>query len=107
MMLPKEITVQETAAVLNAENPPRLIDVRQPHEYEIARLENGELLTQELANEMMAWSPETPVIFYCHHGARSMQAAAYFAQQGFTNVLSMRGGIAAWAREIDPSMPTY
>ena len=52
-------------------------------------------------------SPETPLVFICHHGIRSQQAAMYFAAQGFTDVANVEGGIDAWSRLVDPAVPRY
>lgn len=103
-----EYSVQEVNALLKEPNPPRLIDVRQPVEWDIVRLPGARLLDQELLDEMLdGWDRATPIVCYCHHGMRSLSAAAFLAQQGFTNVRSMRGGIDAWAREIDPGLNRY
>ena len=50
---------------------------------------------------------ETPIVFQCHHGARSQQAAEYFQRQGFRNLHNLRGGIDAWSLLVDPSVPRY
>ena len=103
-----EYTVNEVANLLNTDTPPKLVDIRQPHEYEIVRLENGQLLTQELVDDILTnWEKDTPIICYCHHGGRSMQATMFFRQNGFTNVRSMKGGINQWAMEIDTKLPRY
>ncbi len=103
-----QMSPQELAEVLKSEMVPRLIDVRQPEEQAIVKLDAALPLTQELAQEMMAnWSKDTPIVFYCHHGIRSLEAASYFIGHGFTNVRSLMGGIDAWALEIDTSLPRY
>ena len=102
-----ECTVQEVQAMLTSAQPPVLLDVRTEREWQIVHLDGARLLTQEVVDEMAAWAPATPIVCYCHHGIRSMSAAQYFKQQGFTNVCSMRGGIDSWARQIDPSLPRY
>ena len=56
---------------------------------------------------MQRWSKDAPIVFYCHLGQRSLDAASYFAGHGFTNVRSMSGGIEAWALQVDPSVPLY
>lgn len=104
----KEYSVQEVSDMLKSESPPRLVDVRQPAEFELVRLEGGQLLTEELVEEIMEeWEPDTHIVCYCHHGVRSVQAAMYFASKGFSNVSSMRGGIDVWVLEVDPSLPRY
>ncbi|HEX7927723.1 MAG TPA: rhodanese-like domain-containing protein [bacterium] len=103
-----EYSVQEVSALLKAPNPPKLIDVRQPAEWDIVHLQGAQLLDQELLDEMMAgWDRNQAIVCYCHHGMRSLSAAGFLAQQGFTNVKSMRGGIDAWAVEIDPKLNRY
>jgi rhodanese-related sulfurtransferase len=103
-----EYTVQEVSTLLKAPNPPKLIDVRQPAEWDIVHLEGAQLLDQELVDEMVGgWDRTLAIVCYCHHGMRSLSATAFLAQQGFTNVKSMRGGIDAWAVEIDPKLNRY
>ena len=103
-----EFTVAEVSQQLTSDTPPKLLDIRQPHEYQIVRLEDGQLVTQELVDEILAnWEKDTPIVCYCHHGNRSLQATMFFRQQGFTNVRSMKGGIEQWAQEIDTSLPRY
>lgn len=108
MQRPKEYTVQEVAELLRSPNPPRLIDVREQAEWEIVHLDGGQLLSQALLEEILGdWPPDTPIVCYCHHGVRSLNAAMFLQQKGFQNVGSMRGGIDAWALEVDPRLPRY
>jgi rhodanese-related sulfurtransferase len=103
-----ECTPQEVAEMLNGENTPRLIDVREPAEWEIVHLEGGKLLTQELIEDILnSWEKDASIVCYCHHGIRSMQAALFLRQQGFSNVRSMQGGIDAWAKDVDPNIDRY
>lgn len=103
-----EITVHELAELLNCDPRPKLVDVREPGEYEIVRLEGGALLTQELMNEILEdWDKETEIVCYCHHGIRSLQATGFLRHHGFKNVRSMRGGIDLYAQEIDLALPRY
>lgn len=85
-----------------------LVDVRPPAERAIAAvavphegLEDGGL------ERLVALPKDTPLAFLCHHGGRSAQAAMYFAQQGFSDVWNVVGGIEVWSREVDPSIPRY
>ena len=103
-----QIGPAELAEELKSETAPRLIDVRQPEEQAIVQLDGALSLTQELGQEMTTdWPKDTPIVFYCHHGIRSLEAASYFIGHGLTNVRSLRGGIDAWAQEVDPSLPRY
>jgi len=104
----REYTVQEVAALLKLPQPPKLLDVREGPEWECAHLPGTRPLTQELLDEVIeGWDRAAPIVTICHHGVRSVSAAQYLAQQGFTNVCSMKGGVDAWAREIDPALPRY
>ena len=103
-----ECSPAELERMLREGPAPRLVDVREPAEWEIVHLEGGELLTQQLLDDMLAnWDKGTAIVCYCHHGVRSLQTAQFLQQQGFTNVRSMSGGVDAWAREVDSSMDRY
>ena len=85
-----------------------MLDVRAPEEQAVVTLDGALPLTQELVQEMMtSWPKEIPLVTYCHHGIRSLEAASYLIGHGFTNVRSLAGGIDAWAEQIDPSLPRY
>ena len=107
--LKTQITPGELAATLAANGANvRLVDVRTREEFDAARIESSVLFTQELMQEMLMKSDRTAlVVFIDHAGKRSMDAAAYFAGHGFSNVKSLRGGINAWSQEIDPNVPRY
>jgi rhodanese-related sulfurtransferase len=101
-----EVTVQQ-AAELVKDGKARLVDVRTREEWDAVHIENSTFLSQELMHELGGWPREQLIIFLCHHGVRSLNAAAYFAGHGLENVKSMKGGIDAWSLEIDPSLPRY
>ena len=85
-----------------------LVDVREPEEYELARVEGARLLPLSLFNEWApTLDPERPTVFLCHHGIRSAQVCAYLARQGFEKIYNLSGGIDRWSLEIDPSIPRY
>ncbi len=102
-----QASVADVAAALRSATPPRLLDVRGPDEWEIAHLQGATLVDQMVAQEVMTWPKETPIVLYCHTGRRSLDAASYLAGHGFSNVRSMTGGLEAWSREIDPALPRY
>lgn len=105
---PTETTVEEVAAALARGDAFRLIDAREEWEFQAAAIPGAELLTRELANALLVGGDRNAIyVFTCHHGVRSMQAAAFFADQGFKNVRSMRGGIEEWSLKIDPTIPRY
>jgi rhodanese-related sulfurtransferase len=85
-----------------------LIDVREPEEYELARVEGARLLPLSLFNEWApTLDPERETVFICHHGIRSAQVCGYLSRQGFTKTYNLSGGIDRWSTEVDPSIPRY
>jgi sulfur-carrier protein adenylyltransferase/sulfurtransferase len=105
-----EITVVELKNLLAGEKPPRLVDVREPEEWNACRIPGAELIAlsqwPQLALEKLT-DKEEPLLMQCHHGGRSARATAYLLGQGYTNVRNVTGGIDAWSLEIDPSVPRY
>jgi rhodanese-related sulfurtransferase len=88
--------------------PIALVDVRSREEWDAVHLNESQFLTQELMQEILtSWAKEREIVFVCHHGIRSLDAAAFFAGHGFTEVKSLAGGIDAWSAQIDPSLPRY
>lgn len=102
-----ETTPQAVNEALKSNSPPYLIDVRTTGEWNLAKIENAQLNNKELAAEIMKWPKDTAIVFFCHHGQRSLDAASYFSGHRFTNVKSMAGGIDAWSLSVDPSVPRY
>lgn len=85
-----------------------LIDVREPQEYEVARVEAARLLPLSRFQEWAeALNPEDEIVVMCHHGIRSAQVCAYLASEGFTKMVNVAGGIDAWSCEVDRSVPRY
>ena len=102
-----QISPTELAQALGT-SAARVIDVRTREEFEAARIEGAILLNQDLMQEILArWDRTALIVFIDHKGARSMDAAAYFAGHGFTQARGLLGGIDAWSEEIDPSIPRY
>jgi len=88
--------------------PPLLLDVRQPWEYQICHIADSQLLPMsQLPQQLEQLNPQQETVLICHHGVRSRQAAYFLENNGFTNVVNLMGGIAAWAEEVDADMPTY
>ncbi|MCX6311613.1 MAG: rhodanese-like domain-containing protein [Bacteroidetes bacterium] len=104
----KEVTVQELKHMLDSHEVFQLIDVREPHEAEIAAI-NGELIPMgDIVSKPEKISKDKPVIIHCRSGARSATVIlALEKQYGFTNLFNLKGGILAWTREIDPTLATY
>ena len=85
----------------------RFIDVRMPQELELARLPQAEPLDFTDQGQYMELPRDTKIVFTCKSGMRSLDVAAYFAGQGFTQIFSLRGGLDGWRQEVDSSIPTY
>jgi monothiol glutaredoxin len=94
-------------AMLERGEPLRLVDVRTPEEYGIARIEGGVLLDATVERELEALDRDTTLVFYCHHGMRSAAAAERFAKHGWKHVFNLEGGIDAWSRDVDPDVQRY
>jgi monothiol glutaredoxin len=93
---------------LIAENPNlELFDVRTDQEREIARIANSRALDTEGEARLHALDKKLPVFIYCHHGVRSRAFAQQLVNAGYRNVHNLEGGIDAWSREVDPSVPRY
>jgi rhodanese-related sulfurtransferase len=87
-----------------------LIDVREPWEHALCRIEGAKLIPLgSLASSVpaLADSDSNSVVCYCHHGMRSLDAAAWLRGQGITGAKSLAGGIERWSLEVDPSVPRY
>jgi rhodanese-related sulfurtransferase len=104
-----EITPEEVRTKIDQGEKFTLIDVREPWEFETASMVGAKLIPmgdipvrahQEL-------DPEDHIVVVCHHGVRSMNVTAWLRQQGFEKSQSMRGGIDAWARQVDGNVPVY
>lgn len=102
-----QITPAEAKEIVQNEPNARFIDVRTPKERQMAMIEGTELLGQDNLAQLFALPKDTPMVFHCHHGQRSQQAALHFLQRGFTRVYNVVGGIDAWSRDVDPSVPQY
>jgi len=85
----------------------RLIDVRTPGEWDIARIPGAELLDADLMADLQELPKDTVLVFQCHHGHRSQRAAEQFPPLGFTRVYNLTGGIDAYSDSVDPSIPRY
>ncbi len=101
------ISATELSLYLN-ENKPMLLDVREPTEYEICRIDNSTLIPMgEITSRIQELDEDDEIICICHHGMRSLQVAMYLESQGFSNMVNLNGGIEAWASDVDKDMPHY
>ena len=103
-----QITVQELKTRLEQGDNLVLVDVREPFEYDICRLEGARLIPLgQLSLRVNELDPKQEIVLYCHAGIRSMRALVMLYQAGFDRIKNLTGGIDAWALEIDPHMPRY
>jgi rhodanese-related sulfurtransferase len=104
-----EITPEEVKTKLEQRETFTLLDVREPWEFEAASIDGAKLVPMgdvpSRAHQEL--DPEDHIVVVCHHGVRSMNVTAWLRQQGFEKAQSMRGGIDAWARRVDGSVPVY
>lgn len=103
-----QISATEVTEMMKRGEKIKLVDVREPWEYELAHIEGAILAADDsVVQDIMSWPKDTPIVVHCHRGNRSMDAAAYLIGHGFTHVKSMAGGIEAWSKEVDSKVPTY
>lgn len=92
----------------SARPQPVLLDVREPHEYAHCHIEGSVLVPMgSVPARQQELDPDVPTVVICHHGMRSLQVAMFLQQQGFGKLYNLGGGVAAWAAQVDPAMPTY
>jgi len=91
-----------------ARDKPVLLDVREAWEFGVCRIDGSELVPlQTIPTRLAELNPARETVVICHHGVRSYHAARFLEHNGFTNVINLTGGVDAWAKEADPTMPTY
>ena len=104
-----EITPEDVKIAVDRNDSFTLLDVREPWEFETARIEGATLIPMgdvpSRAHQEL--DPEAHIVVYCHHGVRSMNVTAWLRQQGFDRAQSMAGGIDAWSRTVDGKVPMY
>jgi rhodanese-related sulfurtransferase len=87
---------------------PLILDVRDPWEHDLCRIEGSQLLPmQEIPARMSELPKDRDIVILCHHGMRSYQVAEFLRSEGLARVCNLSGGIAAWAEQIDPTMARY
>lgn len=104
----KEITVQELKAMQDKKEDFQLVDIREEYEFDICNL-GGELIPMgDISDNLDKISKDKKVVVHCRSGKRSASVIQMLEQQyGFTNLLNLKGGIMAWAEEIDTEMAKY
>jgi rhodanese-related sulfurtransferase len=106
----KHITAPELAARLadTAQPRPFLLDVREPWEFETARIDGSTLIPMNtIPARLQELDEDADIVCICHHGARSMSVAAFLERNGFSNITNLTGGVHAWAVQVDSAMPKY
>ena len=103
----RQLSAPELKALIESGAPIELVDVRTDEERAHAKIDGSRLLDQPYHDALLRMNRETPIVFQCHHGVRSQQAAEYFRREGFRNLHNLRGGIEAWSLLVDPSVPRY
>src|SRR3984957_5388338 len=102
------IAPNELAELLKTNKAVKLLDVRSREEFEATHIDGSVLMSQPVVQEIMAKWPRTEsFVIIDHEGKLALDAAAYFMGHGFENVRCLRGGIAAWAQEVDTNIPRY
>jgi adenylyltransferase/sulfurtransferase len=103
-----EVTAQEVKKMMNEKKPFVLIDVREPHEFQICRLPGSKLIPLgQVAKRMNELNSADEIVVYCRSGQRSAKAAELLTKVGFSKVHNLKGGILAWSDQVDPSVPKY
>ena len=105
----REFSALQLKAYLDSsEEQPLLLDVRQPWEFDVCKLDNSVLVPMSTIPsnvESLDTNRETVVI--CHHGIRSRSVGRFLEQSGFSNIINLSGGMAQWAKTVDTQMSTY
>jgi adenylyltransferase/sulfurtransferase len=102
-----QLSVKELKRRIDAGESVYLLDVREPWEYKIAQI-GGKLIPQnEVPRRLSEIDREREVIVHCHAGVRSQRIAEFLKQSGYPRVANLAGGIDAWSKEIDPTVPKY
>jgi rhodanese-related sulfurtransferase len=103
-----EITPAEMRERLDRGENFLLVDVREPWEYELCRIDGAKLIPMgSIPQNLQALDVDEDVVCYCHHGMRSMDVAVWLRGQGVQRAKSLTGGIERWSLEIDPRVPRY
>jgi rhodanese-related sulfurtransferase len=103
-----EVTPEELRGLRDRGAPLVLLDVRRSDEVATAAIEGAvHIALDELEERVGELDPAEETVVYCHHGVRSLAAAAFLRQEGFCNVKSLAGGIDRWSLLVDPSVPRY
>jgi rhodanese-related sulfurtransferase len=104
----KEMTVQDLDARRAGGDPPLVLDVREAWELQLASIPDVvHVPMNEVPARLGEWSRERETVVMCHHGGRSLRVAQFLANQGFTKIANLTGGINAWSQYVDATVPQY
>ena len=103
----KQISPKELETLVKTGKVKEIYDVRTPKERDTAKIAGTKLLDDAAMAAIANLPKDTPIAFHCHHGGRSKAAAEHFLKEGFTTVYNLAGGIDAWSKDVDPSVPRY
>ena len=104
----KEITVQELHQMMESKEDFQLIDVREPYEFDIVNLQGVLIPLADIPQSVDKIDKSKKVVVHCRSGARSASAIEFLEREhGFSNLYNLKGGVVAWASEIDTSLPVY
>ena len=109
MPMPLEITPADVKRSLDKGEEISLIDCREPEEHQICQIGGATLITMRDISKQFERLEEIamPLVVFCHHGVRSLTVVEWLRDQGLTDCMSMTGGIDAWSRDVDPTVPRY
>ena len=103
-----DVTPAEVAAALSGEEPPILLDVREPDELAVASVPGAlHIPMGSIPTRLQELSPDRRIAVLCHSGLRSAQVAMFLEAQGYDDVANVEGGIDRWSVEVDPTIPRY
>ena len=105
----REFSALQLKAYLDScEQQPLLLDVRQPWEFYVCKIENSVLVPMStIPTEIESLDLNRETVVICHHGIRSRSVGRYLEQAGFNNIINLSGGMAQWAKTVDTQMATY
>lgn len=105
----RQITAQQlNAQIQSSDNPPILLDVREPHEFAHCQIKGSiNIPMNSVPARLNELDRDAEIITICHHGMRSGAVAEFLVSRGFTHIINLQGGIDAWSTQVDPDVPRY
>jgi adenylyltransferase/sulfurtransferase len=104
----EEVSPRELKRLIDSGKGPTLLDVREPFEHALCHIERSTLIPLgDLPRRFGELNPRSEIVIYCHSGNRSARAVEFLSSKGFTKVRNLKGGITAWAEQVDSKMPGY